>query len=45
MNAQFYSQHFVSANVCASSLQMQDILIKCVLHYQAWLWFCANRIK
>lgn len=36
MNAEFYSQHFMSANICAPPLQMRDILIKCVPHCKAY---------
>lgn len=36
MSADIYSQHFMSANICAPPVQMQDILIKCVLHCEGY---------
>lgn len=46
-SAEFHSQRFTSANICAPPVQMQDILIKFALHCGAYhgYGYCANRIK
>lgn len=36
MSGECYSQRFMCANICATPLQMQDILIKRVLHCEAY---------